>query len=94
MRKMQRKNVPNDDEIREYQDVVRINYSDLDGVWCVMDGLKLLIEKPYDELMQNAFYNGWLHEHFVGCLFVFVPSGKIVSYRLNAPGMWNDTNIA
>jgi hypothetical protein len=30
-----------------------------------MDGLKLQIQKSGDEAMQNAYYNGWLHDHLV-----------------------------
>jgi hypothetical protein len=41
----------------EYQDVLRTNFPALDGSWCVMDGLKILIEKSGDNLTQNAYYN-------------------------------------
>jgi hypothetical protein len=33
----------------EYQDVVRTNYPALEGSWCIMDGLKIPIEKSGDE---------------------------------------------
>ncbi len=55
---------------------------------------KIQIEKSGDESMQNAFYNGWLHDHFVGCVFVFVPSGIVVACAVNAPGSWRDGEIA
>jgi hypothetical protein len=59
-----------------------------------MDGLKIPIQKSTDESTQNAYYNGWLHDHFVGCVFAFVPSGIIVACTLNAPVYWHDTFIA
>jgi hypothetical protein len=49
------------------------NFPDLEGVWCVMDGLKIPIQKPANEETQNAYYNGWLNDHFIGCVFAFVP---------------------
>ncbi len=70
------------------------NFPDLDGVWCVMDGLKIPIQKPADEAIQNAYYNGWLHDHFMGCVFAFAPSGIVVACILNAPGSWHDSVIA
>lgn len=33
----------------------------------------------------NDFYNGWLHDNFLGCVFAFVPSGVVVDCMLNAP---------
>jgi hypothetical protein len=82
------------EEIAEYQDVVRRNFPALDGSWCVMDGLKIPIQKSGDESMQNVYYNGWLHSHFVGCFLVFAPSGVFVACTLNAPGCWHDILIA
>jgi hypothetical protein len=86
--------LPSAQEVVEYQNVVRANFPALDGAWCVMDGLKVKIQKSGDEATQNAFYNGWLHDHFVGCVFVFAPSGVIVACTLNAPGSWHDSYIA
>ena len=82
------------EEIQEYQAVVRDNFPALDGAWCVMDGLKIPIQRSGDELTQNAYYNGWLHAHFVGCMMAFAPSGIIVACTLNAPGSLHDSFIA
>jgi hypothetical protein len=86
--------LPSPEEVAEYQAVVETNYPALQGVWCVMDGLKIKIEKSSDEETQNAYYNGWLHSHFVGCVYVFVPSGVVVASAVNAPGSWHDSEIA
>ena len=42
-----------------------------------MDGLKLSIQKPDLAIIENNFYNGWTHSHYVNCLFLFCPDGKI-----------------
>jgi hypothetical protein len=44
--------------------------------------------------MQNAYYNGWLHAHYVGCAMAFAPSGIAVACALNAPRPWHDSFIA
>jgi hypothetical protein len=49
--------------------VVRPNFLALDGAWWLVDGLKVPIQKLRDESIQNAFYNGWLRDHSVGCGF-------------------------
>jgi hypothetical protein len=86
--------ISSQEEIAEYQDVVQTNFPAIDGSWCVMDRLKIPIEKSGDDLTQNAYYNGWLHDHFVGCVFVFVPLGVVVACALNAPGSWHDSKTA
>ena len=37
------------------------------------------------------FYNGWIHDNYVNCLFVFDPDGIIPIYFLNSPGSWHDS---
>ena len=59
-----------------------------------MDGLKIQIEKSGDDSTQNACYNGWLHDHFAGCVFVFAPSSVVVACAVNAPSSWHDSEIA
>ncbi len=41
--------------------------------------------EPAEEEMQNAYYNGWLHNHFVGFFFAFAPSRIVVAFTLNTP---------
>jgi hypothetical protein len=71
----------------------------LDQVDCIKADVSLNPE-PYlksqfrSQEIQNASYNGWLHSHFVGCIFTLVPSGIIVSCTLNAAGSWHDSYIA
>jgi hypothetical protein len=86
--------LPSVEKIAEHQQLIAVNYPALAGSWCVMDGLKLPIQKSRDESIQNAYYNGWLHDHLVGSVFIFAPSGLIVACTLNAPGSWHDSTIA
>ena len=50
---------PIDDEIHLFKDAVKYRHPRLDGVWCTMDGLKLMLECASNEDEQNRFYNGW-----------------------------------
>ena len=58
-----------------------------------IDGIKLSMQKPGDEIRQSAFYNGWTHGHYVGNVFVFAPDGRIVGMVINAPGSFHDSSI-
>jgi hypothetical protein len=73
--------------------VIGSNFPALNGTWCVIDGLKLPIQKSGDESTKNIFCNGWLHSHFVGCILAFLPSGVTVACMINAPCSWIDSYI-
>lgn len=64
------------------------------SVFGAMDGLKLTLEQAGDQTLQNMFYNGWTHDHYVTCVFLFVPDGTIVAMGLNCPGTFHDSLIA
>jgi hypothetical protein len=67
-----RVDIPLAEEIAD-QDVVLTNFPALKGSWCIIDGLTIQIEKSGDESTQNAYYNGWLHDHLVSVfLFLFL----------------------
>ncbi|KAE9159250.1 hypothetical protein PF004_g31610 [Phytophthora fragariae] len=58
------------------------------------DGLKLNLQQAHDPVLQNAFYNGWTHGHYVSNVLVFTPYGVITACALNAPGAMHDSLIA
>lgn len=70
------------------------NYLGRERVAFSIDGVKLYIEQAGSEQIQNMFYNGWTHDHYVGNVFVFGPDGCIVAMVLNAPGAMHDSGIA
>jgi hypothetical protein len=63
-----------------------------------MDGLKLYLQQAGRKDgwgdVQNYFYNGWTHDHYVSNLFLFSPDGKIRKFFVNAPGCWHDSTLA
>ena len=86
--------LPTMDKIRFYQEVIGDKYPLCSDVWGAADGLKLLIQKADCEMKQNYHYNGWLHSHYINCVFVFCPDGKIPLCLLNAPGTFHDSTMA
>ena len=56
---------PCDDEITTFQAATEAKYSCLKNCWGAMDRLKLLLKRSCDEMIQNMFYNGWTHDHYV-----------------------------
>jgi hypothetical protein len=55
---------------------------------------KLRIQAAGDGRIQEMFYNGWTHDHYVTNLFVFAPDGTIIAAVLNAPGSMHDSELA
>ena len=74
--------VPDAETIRHYQRLVTNRHPILDGVWCTMDGLKLKLQRAPKVDVENNFFNGWKHDHYVGAVIVFVPMGQSPSYVL------------
>lgn len=81
-------------ETVEYKRAFYNKYSMLKDVYAVADGLKLYLEQSGDTVIQNIFYNGWKHDHYVGNVLVFAPSGLIIACAMNAPGSMHDSSVA
>ena len=79
LRKDQRTQVriPSSEKIEEYKEMVRNWHPFLTDVWCTMDGLKITLEQSGDALIQERFYNGWTHDHYVSSVLCFCPDGTI-----------------
>ena len=86
--------IPSDDMIVEYQEATAKPHPSLKDVWCTMDGLKLYLEQASDCVIQNRYYNGWMHDHYVSAVFVFCPDGTIPYVTYNIPGCFHDSASA
>ena len=69
--------IPSAVTIEGYKAAVQLRHPSLTDVWCTMDGLKLFLEQCGDTVIQNMFYNGWTHDHYVSSVLVFCPDGTI-----------------
>lgn len=64
----------------------------LKDMFCLSDGLKVILKQSGDAVIQNRFYNGWTY--YDGNLLLLTPNGKINACSLNAPGPFHDSSIA
>ncbi len=86
--------VPPAEKIEEYKLAVGDRHENIPDVWATMDGLKLEIQAPLDSELQNNFYNGWTHGHYLTSVFVFCPDGTIPVAFFNVPGCLHDSTVA
>jgi hypothetical protein len=62
--------LPSAEDVVEYQEVVCSNFSALDGAWCVMDGLKIPIQKvEMSQPRMPAIMVGFIATSLVTCWF-------------------------
>ena len=86
--------MPSNHDVKNYQDAIKEKHPSLDRVWCTMDGLKLYLQQSSDFRIQNNFYNGWTHDHYVSAVLVFCPDGTIPIACFNVLGSIHDSAIA
>ena len=86
--------IPSGARIRQFKAAIHAKHPRLMDVWCTMDGLKLSIQQSGDSHVQNLYYNGWTHDHYVSSVLVFCPDGTIPIAAINFPGSFHDSQIA
>jgi hypothetical protein len=64
------------------------------GRWGFIDGKNYRIEQSGVALIQNATYNGWLHDVFVTGVACFSADGLVRWAKLNFFGSWNDGEMS
>jgi hypothetical protein len=66
----------------------------LHDCWGTIDGLKLYLQQAGNKEIQEQFYNGWTHDHYVTSVFCFCPDGTIPIPFFNVPGSVHDRQVA
>lgn len=82
------------EEFQRYKSVISDRHPSLSSVYGVSNELKLYLDKSSDAVVQSVFYNGWKSDHSVWCIFVFVPSGRVVPAIFDAAGCMHDSEIS
>ncbi len=86
--------IPSTEKIEEYVEMVNQQHPYLLDIWCTMDGLKLMLEQSGNALIQEQFYNGWTHDHYVTSVMCFCPDRTIPIVFCNIPGAIHDSQVA
>ena len=86
--------LPGRELLQSYVDAVYRMYPSLPDCWAMVDGLKLALAECGDVVIQNAYYNGWVHGASISNVFVFAVCGCIAMCSINAPGSWHDSQVA
>ena len=71
------------DEFQESNKLILAHQPLFDGAFGSMDGLNLPVQTSADQEIENATFNGWLHEHFVSSVFTFSVTGLILFQALS-----------
>ncbi len=58
-----------------------------------MDSLKLYLQASGNSDIQERYYNGWTHDHYVTSTFCFCPNGTIPNAFFNVPGYVHDSQV-
>ena len=60
----------------EFSNMINMRHPAIDGAFGFMDGLRLLAQTISDPQLEEVTYNGRLHLHCIGNIFVFAPNGE------------------
>jgi hypothetical protein len=59
-----------------------------------MDSPKLYLQTAGNADIQEPFYNGWTHNHYITSAFCFCPNGTISIAFFDIPGSVHDSQVA
>lgn len=86
--------MPTQVEFFEYESVISSIYTLLQSVYAVCDGLKHHLKQSCDQIVQNKFYNGSMHDHYVSNKFVVALMGVIIAFVIIAPSALLNSVVA
>jgi hypothetical protein len=85
--------LPSPEEVNKYKAAFGERHPLLHDCWATMDGLKLYLQQAGNTDIQERFYNGWTHDHYVTSVFCFCPDGTIPIAFFNVPGSVHDSQV-
>jgi hypothetical protein len=86
--------IPSGEEIESFKEAFATRHPLLSDCWATMDGLKLYLQAAGHAEIQEKYYNGWTHDHYVTSVFCFCPDGTIPIAFFNVPGSVHDSLVA
>ncbi len=89
-----RVSTPSAEEIEMFKAAFSEQHPLVTDCWATMDGLKLYLQTAGNAYIQEWYYNGWMHDHYVTSIFCFCPNGMIPIPFFNVPGSVHDSQVA
>ncbi len=89
-----RVSLPSAEDITTYMSAFGERYPLLNDCWVTMDGVKLYLQASGNLEIQERYYNGWTHDHYVTSVFCFCPDGTILIAFFNVPRSIHDSQVA
>jgi hypothetical protein len=80
-----RVSIPSAEDINDYKAAFGAWHPLLHDCWATMDGLKLHLQQSGNTAIQERFYNGCTHDHYVTSVFCFWPNRTIPNAFFNVP---------
>jgi hypothetical protein len=76
---------PSEDTMAQWAAMIHVCHPLVKHVIGFVDGVHLPLECYGEELIQNAYYNGWYTSHFTSNIFPFGVDSTIMYCTVNAP---------
>ncbi len=89
-----RVNIPSAEEIETFKAAFAEQHLLLNDCWATMDGLKLYLQTAGNAYIQERYYNGRTHDHYVTSVFCFCPNRTIPISFFNVSGSVHDSQVA
>jgi hypothetical protein len=89
-----RVSIPSAKEIKSFKEAFAAQHPLLTHCWASMDGLKLFLQQSGNAEIQEHYYNGWMHDHYVTSKFCFFPDGTIPIAFFDVPGLVHNSQVA
>ncbi len=86
--------IPSAEEIESFKEAFAAWHPLLTDCWITMDGLKLFLQQSGNAIIQEHYYNGWMHDHYAMSVFCFCPDRTIPIAFVNVPKLVHDTQVA
>ena len=86
--------IPSAEKIETFKAAFAVRHPLLNDCWATMDGLKLYLQQSGNTDIQERYYNGWTHDHYVTSVFCFCPDGTIPIAFFNISGSVHDSQVA
>jgi hypothetical protein len=88
-----RVSIPLAEEIEMFKAAFAEQHQLLTDHWATMDGLKLYLQTAGNAYIQEWYYNGWMHDHYVTSILCFCPDGTIPISFFGIPGSVHDSQV-